>query len=182
MSWLLSWDRKIGIFVMMIRKIFVLTTFLSVFTIYARSQDVISTAEIFRRTSTGSGTGQLNIVQDPALDTLMSRYILANKNLEEKNNFTGIDGFRIQIYNSSDRNAKVESGKVRQEFMSQFPEDQYPGLVTYLVFAEPAWYKVRVGNFRTRTEATRLFLLISKKFPNADLVPDIINLQDLNTK
>jgi len=164
----------------MIKRLFLITTLLGIFSLVARSQTVVSTTELFRRTD--SGSGKLNIVQDPSIDTLINRYILANKNQEEKNHFMGIEGFRIQIYNSSDRNAKVESGKVRQEFMNQFPENQYPELVTYLLFAEPAWYKVRVGNFRSRTEATRLFLIISKKFPNADLVPDIINLQDLNKK
>jgi hypothetical protein len=108
---------------------------------------------------------------------MITRYILGNKNLEERNGYTGVEGFRIQIYNNSDRNAKIESAKVRQEFMNQFPD-----VVSYLLFAEPAWYKVRVGNFRSRTEATRLFLIVSKKFPNADLVPDIINLPDLNIK
>lgn len=159
------------------------TALLGLFSIIVRSQTVVTTAELFKSADFNSGTGQLNIIQDPALDTLLNRYILANRNLEEKNGgFTGVEGFRIQIYNSSERNAKVESGKVRQEFMNQFPESQYPELVTYLIFAEPAYYKVRVGNFRSRTEATRLFLIISKKFPNSDLVPDIINLQDLNKK
>jgi hypothetical protein len=166
----------------MIKRLFLVTAILGLFTIIVRSQTVVTTAELFKRTDNNSG-GQLKIIQDPALDTLMSRYILSNKNLEEKNGgFTGVEGFRIQIYNSSERNAKTESGKVRQEFMNEFPEIQYPELVTYLIFAEPAYYKVRVGNFRSRTEATRLFLIVSKKFKNADLVPDIINLQDLNKK
>jgi hypothetical protein len=165
----------------MIKRLFLVTALLGLFTIIVRSQTVVTTAELFKRTDSNSG-GQLNIIQDPAIDTLMNRYILSNRNLEEKNNFIGIEGFRIQIYNSSERNAKTESGKVRQEFMNEFPENQFPELVTYLIFAEPAYYKVRVGNFRSRTEATRLFLIVSKKFKNADLVPDIINLQDLNKK
>jgi hypothetical protein len=165
----------------MIKRLFLVTALLGLFSIIVRSQTVVTTAELFKRTDSNQG-GQLNIIQDPALDTLMSRYILSNKNLEEKNGFTGVEGFRIQIYNSSERNAKTESGKVRQEFMNEFPESEFPELVTYLIFAEPAYFKVRVGNFRSRTEATRLFLIVSKKFKNADLVPDIINLQDLNKK
>jgi len=163
----------------MIKRLFLVTALLGLFSIIVRSQTVVTTTELFKRTDSNQG-GQLNIIQDPALDTLMNRYILSNRNLEEKNNFIGIEGFRIQIYNSSERNAKTESGKVRQEFMNEFPENKFPELVTYLIFAEPAYYKVRVGNFRSRTEATRLFLIVSKKFKNADLVPDIINLQDLN--
>ena len=93
-----------------------------------------------------------------------------------------MEGFRIQIYNSSNRNAREESGKVRAEFLNKFPESEYPDIKSYTQFAQPGYYKIRVGNFRTKTEATKLFLLISKEFPNAYLVPDIINFPDLNKK
>jgi hypothetical protein len=161
----------------MMRKLIFILVILGFSSLIVRSQSYYTTSDLFKSTDANIQSGRLNIYQDPALDTLIGRYIMENKNLEEKNGFTGIEGFRIQIYNSSDRNAKVESAKVRQEFMNQFPD-----VVSDLLFAEPAWYKVRVGNFRSRTEATRLFLIISKKFPNADLVPDIIKLPDLNIK
>jgi hypothetical protein len=161
----------------MMRKLIFILFILGFSSLIVRSQSYISTSELFKSTDDNSKSGKLTIIQDPAIDTMITRYILGNKNLEERNGYTGVEGFRIQIYNNSDRNAKIESAKVRQEFMNQFPD-----VVSYLLFAEPAWYKVRVGNFRSRTEATRLFLIVSKKFPNADLVPDIINLPDLNIK
>ena len=166
----------------MIRRSFLLIIILGFSTLIVCAQSIISSSDLFKKKTDDPRAGQLNIMQDPALDTLMNRYILANEIQEQKNGYSGIEGFRIQIYNSSDRNAKVESGKIRQEFINQFPESQYPELITYQLFAEPAWYKIRVGNFRSRTEATRLYLIISKKFPNADLVPDIISLPDLNNK
>jgi hypothetical protein len=55
-------------------------------------------------------------------------------------------------------------------------------IVSYPLFAEPAYYKIRVGDFRTKTEATKFFLLISKVFPDAYIVPDIINFPDQNNK
>jgi hypothetical protein len=144
-----------------------------------RSQSFVRPSDLFERADGNSKSGQLNIIQDPELDTLINRYILANHIQEEKNGYNGIEGFRIQIYNSSYRNEKEESGKIRQEFMSQFPD-----IISYLIFAEPRYYKVRVGNFRSRTEAMRLYLIISKRFPNSevDIIPDIINLKDLNNK
>jgi hypothetical protein len=165
----------------MIRKlVFVMVTL--GFSTLARSQAVVSSSELFKRTDANSRTGQLNIIQDPAIDTLISRYILANRNMEERIGYSGMEGFRIQIYSSSARNAKDESSKVNAEFLSKFPESQYPDLKSYAQFAQPAYYKIRVGDFRTKTEATRLFLLISKVFPNAYLVPDIINYPELNKK
>jgi hypothetical protein len=88
-----------------------------------------------------------------------------------------MDGFRIQIYSSSNRNAREESNKARAAFISKFPD-----IISYALYAEPGYFKIRAGDFRTKTEATRLFMLVSKEFPDAYLVPDIINFPDLNTK
>jgi len=161
----------------MIRKFFLISVILCFSTMIVRSQSFVRSSDLFTRTDGNSKAGQLNIIQDPALDTLISRYILGYKNLEEKNGYSGMEGFRIQIYSSSNRNAREESGKARAEFMSKFPD-----IVSYPLFAEPGYYKIRVGDFRTKTEATRLFLLISKVFPDAYIVPDIINFPDLNIK
>jgi hypothetical protein len=161
----------------MIKKLFLISVILGISAVIVRSQSIVRSADLFKRPDNNPQAGQLNINQDPDMDTLISRYILGYKNLEEKNGYSGMEGFRIQIYSSSNRNAREESGKVRAEFMSKFPD-----IVSQQLFAEPGYWKIRVGNFRTKTEATRLFLLISKVFPDAYIVPDIINLPDLNIK
>jgi hypothetical protein len=160
----------------MIRKLFLFVFILGLYAGSLTAQSFIKTADLFPRRDNSTRGGRLNIIQDPGIDTLISRYILANKNAYDEIGYSGMDGFRIQIYSSSNRNAKAESGKIRQEFM-----DRYPDIVTYQIFAQPGYYKIRAGNFRTRTEATKLFLLISKVFPDAYIVPDIINFPDLNT-
>jgi hypothetical protein len=161
----------------MVRRSFLIIIIMGFSTLILCSQTIISSSDLFKKKTDDPRVGQLNIIQDPALDTLISRYILANRIQEEKNGYSGIEGFRVQIYNSSNRNAREESAKVQAEFINQFPD-----VKSYLIFAQPGYYKIRVGNFRSRTEATRLYLIISKKFPNADLVPDIISLPDLNNK
>jgi hypothetical protein len=115
--------------------------------------------------------GELKIFHDPSIDSLIYRYVLYNERLN------GMEGFRIQIFNSSDKSARVESGKVRQEFMTRFPD-----IVSYATFAKPGYYKIRVGDYRTRVEGTKYLLMIRKVFPDAILVPDIINFPDLNKK
>ncbi len=50
------------------------------------------------------------------------------------------------------------------------------------LLTEPGYYKIRVGDYRTRTEGTKDLLMIRKEFPDAYLVPDIINFPDLNKK
>jgi SPOR domain len=140
-------------------------------------QAYVKTTDLFKRGNDNYHGGELRIVQDPSLDTLINRYILISENIYRDNGHYGMKGFRIQIYNSSNRNAREESNKVRAEFISKFPD-----LVSYPLYAEPGYFKIRVGDFRTRTEATRLFQKISKEFPEAYLVPDIINFPDQNIK
>jgi hypothetical protein len=161
----------------MIRKVILLLMFLGLFTGFVPAQTFNRTSDLFRRTDNPSHAGRLNIIQDPAIDSLINRYILANINAYNAIGYNGMEGFRIQIYNSSNRNAKDESGRINAEFLIRFP-----GIRSYRLFASPGYYKIRVGDFRTRTEATKLFLIISKEFPEAYIVPDIINFPDLNTK
>jgi len=161
----------------MIRKAIPLVFFLLLIAGVLSSQPVIRTSDIFQRDNQGINTGTLAINQALQLDTLISRHILANKNLFKVNNHYGMEGCRIQIYASSNRNAREESNKARAEFMSKFPD-----IVSYPLYAEPGYFKVRVGDFRTRIEAYKLFEIISKEFPGAYIVPDVINFPDLNIK
>ena len=161
----------------MIRKLSFILIVFGFSAMIVRSQSFESSSDLFKRTDGNSHTGKLNIIQDPALDTLINRYILANKIQEEKIGYSGMEGYRIQIYSSSERNAREESSKAQGDFMNKFKD-----IDSYQLFAEPGYWKIRVGNFRTRTEATRLFILISKVFPDAYIVPDIINFPELNKK
>jgi hypothetical protein len=137
-----------------------------------QSQDIHSTEKLLHRKDSNYHMGKLNIYQDPGIDSLISRYILYNLRLN------GMDGFRIQIYNSSDKNAREDSGKARAEFMTAFPD-----IIAYPpVFEKPSYYKIRVGDYRTRIEGTKYLLMVRKVFPDAILVPDVINFPDLNKK
>ncbi len=158
----------------MIKSFFFSLIFIVVLTGTAAAQAFISTADLFSRNAPGSAS--LRIEQDPAIDTLLSRYILmSNRSLQENDNNYGMDGYRIQIYFSSTRNARDESNKVRAEFINRFP-----GIASYKKYSEPGYFKVRVGDFRTKAQATKVFLEVSRVFPNAYIVRDIINFPELN--
>ncbi len=87
---------------------------------------------------------------------------------------TGIDGWRIQIYNSSGRVARDEANDVRTKFLNK-----YPDLKAYLIY-QPPYFKIRVGDYRSKQEAYKMYKQIVKQFPVSYLVPDNINLPDLN--
>lgn len=130
----------------------------------------IKTSDLFPSEIPSRKAGSLNIIQEPGIDTLVSRYILANRLYGG-----GMEGFRIQIYRSSSRNAREESNKVRAQFMVDFPD-----ITSYSEYNRPGYFLVRVGDFRTRMEGTKTLYLIRKKYPNAYMVPCIINFPDLN--
>jgi hypothetical protein len=153
---------------MMGRKIIILLLFIFPAG-FCMAQQTGSTADLFRNDDKQYGSGTLTINHDPGIDTLINRYILYNMRMN------GMEGFRIQIYNSSEKNAREESGKIRAEFIGQFPD-----IDSYATFDRPSYYKIRAGDYRTRIEGTRDLMMIRKAFPDAILVPDIINFPDLN--
>ncbi len=161
----------------MIRNLFSFLTILFFSAGITTAQPFVKTTDLFKRADGNNSTGQLTIIQDPSIDTLITRYILVNENVYRENGRYGMKGFRIQIYSSSNRNAREESNKARAAFISKFPD-----IDSYQLYAEPGYFKIRAGDFRTKTEATKLLLLVRKEFPEAYLVPDIINFPDLNNQ
>jgi hypothetical protein len=161
----------------MIRKIFLISVILGFASGFGLAQSFVKTSDLFRRADNNFRTGQLKISQDQAIDTLINRYILINENLNKEHGYYGMEGFRIQIYRSSVRNARDESNIAKQEFLDKFQD-----ISSYRLYDNPGWYMVRVGDFRTKTDAIKIFLIVSKEFPNAYFVPDFINFPDLNKK
>ncbi len=159
----------------MFRKILSLVIILLLPAGLCRSQAFIKTADLFQRPY--DTKGQLNINQDPAVDSLLSRYILASKKNRTIEGTQGMEGFRIQIYYSSVRQAREESAKTRAEFINKFPD-----IISYAQYQEPGYFMVRAGNYRTRTEGFKYLLKVRKEFPDAYLVPAIINFPDLDKK
>jgi hypothetical protein len=155
----------------MSKKIFPLIVLLTLPYMVSRGQDYFSVAGLLHRSDEDFHYGKLTIVEDPAIDSLINRYILHNSKIN------GMEGFRIQVYSNSNKNAREESGKVRAEFISKFPD-----IVSYASFEKPGYYKIRAGDFRNRVEGTRYLLMVRRAFPDAILVKDIINFPDLNKK
>lgn len=69
-------------------------------------------------------------------------------------------GYRIQVF--SDNNSRTAKGEARsraRNISSQFPDYQ-----TYVVYSSPYW-RLRVGNFRSSEEATRVADELKIAFP-----------------
>ena len=58
--------------------------------------------------------------------------------------------------------------------MEEFKE-KYPDIPIYLVFGQP-YYRLRVGDYRTRLEAEKAFLTLNKDYKKAFITGDRIQL------
>ncbi len=114
--------------------------------------------------------GRLQIRQDPRITELLVRHTQINQR------HPGIEGFRLEIYFSSDNKAREQAARVRNEFNLIFPN-----IASYMLFQTPN-FKVRVGDFRNKSEALKTKALIASKYPNAFIVKDMIHFPELFTE
>ena len=104
----------------------------------------------------------VTVKQPESIRAGMSRHIEDNKS-------EVISGFRVRIYFNNTQNARGESEAAQKRF-----EAAHPGIFAYRSFVNP-FFKVTVGDFRTRSEAMKLLQEISSEFPAAFIVKENIN-------
>jgi hypothetical protein len=85
-----------------------------------------------------------------------------------------MQGFRIRLYFDLGQHSRNASEEVMNEFMAN-----YPGIAVYRSFDSP-YYKVSVGDYRTRDEALKLLKTLQRKYPKAFIVPEWINFPQLD--
>ena len=107
-------------------------------------------------------SGHVTTVQDEKLNQLTEQYRKMSLNNPE------VDGYRVQIFFDSGSNSKNKAAGIKEAF-----EAAYPDVKSYLSYKEP-YYRVRVGNFRTLTEAVGFQKKISTEYPNSFPVKDLI--------
>ena len=98
------------------------------------------------------------IAQDQKTDNQLINELISKK--KEFNKEYGY-GYRIQLYNGFE----VEAKKTRAKFKLDFPE-----IKTYLIYRQPEW-KIQVGTYKTKLEADRAILAIKKKYGSAIVIP-----------
>jgi hypothetical protein len=79
-------------------------------------------------------------------------------------------GFRVQIYNGNDR---IRATQTKVDFMRRFP-----GIRTYMTYIQPQ-FRVKVGDFRSRSEAQKMYQQLSTLYSPVMIVPDIIVINTL---
>lgn len=132
---------------------------------YAQTNpNATSTDLLYKLQEPVSGMGTISINQDSRVQYLLNKHIKINEGAQT------IKGWRIQIYNSSGKESKEQAKKVREKFLAK-----YPDVPAYLIY-QPPYFKIRIGDFRTKQEAFYLYKDISSMFPVLYYVSDEINL------
>ncbi len=79
-------------------------------------------------------------------------------------------GFRVQIYSGNDRNRATS---VKIDFMRRFP-----GIRTYMTYVSPQ-VRVKVGDYRSRQDAEKMYKQVNVLYNPCMIVPDIIVINTL---
>lgn len=106
-----------------------------------------------------------NIIQDKRVNELIQKHILINEARKGKTK-----GYRVQIHSGAEK-AKALEIKTKFNLL-------YNNIPAYLDYQQP-YFKVRVGDFRTRLEAYKLLQKISSEFSGSYIVQDEIELPQL---
>jgi len=113
---------------------------------------------------------KLPVRQDPRITDMLIRH----NQINQKRN--GTEGYRLEIFFSSDGKAREQAVRVKNEFNLVFPR-----ITSYILFQTPN-FKVRIGDFRNKSEALKIKAYIASKYPNAFIVKDNIRFPELFTE
>ena len=118
--------------------------------------------DIFAMLSSGGFmTKSVDIRQSDSVYVAMMEYI-------RKNGERSVSGYRLRIYFNNSQTARVDSEKAERDFILKYP--QYP---TYREYTNP-YFKVTIGDFRTKSEALNVLKLIKGDYPAAFVVKENI--------
>lgn len=116
---------------------------------------------VFQLLQQEAGGGKVELSQPAEMEQAYSKYIKANG--ERKRN-----GYRIRLFFDNKQTARVESDELEKEFQLQFPQ-----IPTYRSYTNP-FFKVVVGDYRTKSDAIRELGKILPFYPKAIVVREAI--------
>jgi SPOR domain len=103
-----------------------------------------------------------SVIKDNRLDKLNETYTKSYK----------LKGYRVQIYSG---NKRQPANQARSTFSRLYRKKK-----AHMDYEQP-YYKVRVGDFRTKIEALNFKNDLIKHFPNCFIVNDEIDIEELIT-
>ncbi len=92
-----------------------------------------------------------------------------------------IEGFRIQVFSSSERDEAAVVEDVVERWLSGLSDGQrnalgLPDIIPVYAFYRSPFYRVRVGDFEKREDAARLAAVLKRQWAGALVVPDRVTV------
>ncbi|MDR2083410.1 MAG: SPOR domain-containing protein [Bacteroidales bacterium] len=115
---------------------------------------------------TSEKKGEVNIIAEPEF------YSILNKKLTYDVYNSGYVGYRVQIYWDAGNNSKQGAYNMADEFYKNHQD-----IPAYITFKEP-YYRVRVGDFRSKLDADKLLTNLNKNFKGSFVVKEFISIFD----
>jgi hypothetical protein len=84
-----------------------------------------------------------------------------------------MQGFRVRIFFDNKQTARAESEEIATAF-----SEAYPQVAVYRIYENP-YFKVTVGDFRTRSQAMQFMLRIRRTYPQAFITRENISYPQL---
>lgn len=105
--------------------------------------------------------GEVTIKSDPRITQLIGKQGAGHTEADPSSDVVlKMQGYRIQAFSSSQGKSKDEAFSKERQIKSQFPQ-----LSTYVTYKAPVW-RLRVGDFQTREEASSIMRDLKKEFPS----------------
>ena len=103
-----------------------------------------------------------SVVASDSLQKSMQEYIAENPS-------RNVSVFRLRIFFDNKRDARAVSEQVMSEF-----QEIYPSVPVFRGYSNP-YFKVTVGNFRSKSEAMKFLNEIKSQYPSVFLVKEVIS-------
>lgn len=130
--------------------LFILTVIFN-FNIFCQDNSISDSSNVISKVS---------VIKDAGIENVLQTY---------KSSYT-LNGYRIQIFSD---NKKQPARDEKARFLSSFNS-----VKAHEVYQQP-FFKIRVGDFRTKLEAYKFQKEIQAQFPNSFIVKDEIDIEQL---
>lgn len=130
--------------------------------IICRPADAVDETLVGQSVFSSMPANTVTVRQSPGVRDSMEVHVRENASKK-------LTGYRIRIFFDNKQDSREQSEAVLKQFQTHFP-----GVAAYRSFVNP-FFKVTVGDFRTKSEAARFHEQVAEVFATAFIVKENIN-------
>jgi len=144
----------------------ILLTLFMCFNVVVNAQSSSQKNEILKElNSNRQGKGDVTIYEDESIKHILGRPMGPPRTLyysaDGDAQYYKMRGFKIQAFSGNNQRSSRDEANSKQRVI----KNAFPELDTVVLFESPFW-RLRVGNFETRSEANRVMEELKKQFPS----------------